>query len=90
MTIVHICTLLGRVVYKEAIAVPFTIRIIKIVHVGPFLGIFGRKKRDIDAHTRQCMEQCTDCKPLLLPTQQEMIKAGGCLINVLPNEMPMQ
>ena len=42
------------------------------------IGIFGKKRREIDAKTRACMAQCDDCKPLLLPTQQQMIKAGMC------------
>ncbi|XP_052806373.1 uncharacterized protein LOC128235606 [Mya arenaria] len=38
-------------------------------------GIFGR--RELDAQTRQCMEKCAPCRPLLLPTQSDIITSGN-------------
>ncbi|XP_060602711.1 uncharacterized protein LOC132755809 [Ruditapes philippinarum] len=51
----------------------------EIEHIGSSIGhaiegIFG-KKREIDAKTRHCMEKCASCRPLLLPTQAEVITA---------------
>ena len=57
----------------------FTIIALNILMSVFFLiGIFGKKRREIDAKTRACMAQCDGCKPLLLPTQEQMIKAGMC------------
>ncbi|XP_053390087.1 uncharacterized protein LOC123543233 [Mercenaria mercenaria] len=59
-----------------------------IEHVGSSIGhaiggIFG-KKREIDAKARQCMEKCASCRPLLLPSQAEMITAvcGGDIVSM--------
>ncbi|KAL4229224.1 hypothetical protein ACF0H5_012263 [Mactra antiquata] len=45
-------------------------------------GIFG--KRELDAQTRQCMSKCDTCRPLLLPTKDEMITAvcGGEIVKM--------
>ncbi|WAR27936.1 hypothetical protein MAR_013640 [Mya arenaria] len=39
-------------------------------------GIFsGRRRRDISAADRACMQQCDSCAPFLLSTQDEIIDA---------------
>ncbi|XP_060602706.1 uncharacterized protein LOC132755803 [Ruditapes philippinarum] len=64
----------------------------KLKDLKDLLGKRRRKREVIDPKVKQCMQQCTSCRPLLLPTEDEVVTAvcGSAIVdknNTLQNQL---